>query len=234
MKPELSLDIAIRMARQSELIKSQVSDQLHSDIKQLQEVKQSTAHRQMHYRGRRKFTGPVRDTPRECGRCGCSHAPGREYCPARRAECHKCYKKGHFAQVCLTKSVREVTEKSDHPTYFLGSVSCNDSEPAWKETVAIQGGLVNFKLDSGADVTIRAEATLNQIKPKPKLKPVYTTLRVRVASSGWPASVLRAVRCSINHQRSTAALQSNRCQDHGQTAQSQRRSEDGLHETSLC
>ena len=51
---------------------------------------------------------------------GCSHAPGREYCPARRAECHKCHKKGHFAQVCRTKGVREVTEKSDHPTYFLG------------------------------------------------------------------------------------------------------------------
>ena len=37
-------------------------------------------------------------------------------------------------------------------------------------------GLVNFKLDSGADVTIIAEATLNQMKPKPKLKPVYTRL----------------------------------------------------------
>ena len=52
--------------------------------------------------------------------------------------------------------------------------------------------------------------------------------------SGRPASVLRAARGSINHRRSTAALQSDRCQDHGQPAQSQRRSEDGLHETSLC
>ena len=40
--------------------------------------------------------------------------------------------------------------------------------------MAIQGGLVNFKLDSGVDVTIIAEATLNQMKPKPKLKSVYT------------------------------------------------------------
>ena len=38
--------------------------------------------------------------------------------------------------------------------------------------------------------------------------------------SVWPASVLRAVRCSINYRRSTAALQSYRCQDHGQPAQS--------------
>ena len=100
MKPELSLDIAIHMARQSELIKSQASVQLHSEVKQLQEVKQSTVHRQTHYRGKRKFTGPMRDTPRECGRCGRSRTPGREYCPARRPECPQCHKKGHFAQVC--------------------------------------------------------------------------------------------------------------------------------------
>ena len=37
----------------------------------------------------------------------------------------------------------------------------------------MQGGLVNIKLNSGSDVTIIAEATLNQMKPKLKLKPVY-------------------------------------------------------------
>ena len=58
----------------------------------------------------------------------------------------------------------------------MGSVFCDDSEPAWRETLAIQGGLVNFKLDSGADVTIIAVATLNQIKPQSKLKSVYTKL----------------------------------------------------------
>ena len=174
------------MARQSEL-ESQVSDQLHSDVKQLEEVKQYTARRQTHYRGRRKFTGPVRDTPRECGRCGRNHASGREYCPARRAECHKCHKKGHFAQVCRTKGVREVTENSDHPTYFLGSISCDDSEPAWRETVAIQGAWSTSNyIDSGADVTIIAEATLNQMKPKPKLKPVY----IRLTSPGGQLACL--------------------------------------------
>jgi hypothetical protein len=55
----------------------------------------------------------------------------------------------------------------------LGSVSGDDSEPAWRETVAIQGGLFNFKLDSGADVTIIEEATFNHML---KLKPVYTKL----------------------------------------------------------
>ena len=42
--------------------------------------------------------------------------------------------------------------------------------------MAIQGSLVNIKLNSGADVTIIVEATLNQMKPKLKLKPVYTKL----------------------------------------------------------
>ena len=39
--------------------------------------------------------------------------------------------------------------------------------------MAIQGGLFNFKLDSGADVTIIEEATFNHML---KLKPVYTKL----------------------------------------------------------
>ena len=52
MKPELSLDVAIQMARQSELVKSQVSDQLHSDVKQLEDVKQYTARHHHHAVGR--------------------------------------------------------------------------------------------------------------------------------------------------------------------------------------
>ena len=77
--------------------------------------------------------------------------------------------------MCRTKSVREVTKTSiPHQTSFLGSISCGESEPAWTKTVAIQRGLIDFKLDSGADITIISEATLNEMKPKPKLKPVYT------------------------------------------------------------
>ena len=52
--------------------------------------------------------------------------------------------------------------------------------------MAIQGGLVNFKLDSGANVTVIAEATLNQMKPKPKLKPVY----IRLTSPGGQLACL--------------------------------------------
>lgn len=40
--------------------------------------------------------------------------------------------------------------------------------------MAIQRGLIDFKLESDADITIISEATLNEMKPKPKLKPVYT------------------------------------------------------------
>ena len=118
MKPELSLDIAIQLPRQSELVKRQVSDQLHSEVKQLQEVKQSTAHRQAHYRGRRKFTGPVRDTPCECGRCDrIVIRQANNTAQPDEWNVISVRKKGHFAQVCRTKGVREVTEASEHPMY---------------------------------------------------------------------------------------------------------------------
>ena len=42
--------------------------------------------------------------------------------------------------------------------------------------MATQGGLIVFKSDSGAGVTVISEATLNKIKPKPKFRLVNTKL----------------------------------------------------------
>ena len=83
--------------------------------------------------------------------------------PPRRAECRTCGKKVTSLKFALYK----FTEASVYPAYFSASFSCDESDPDWRETVAIQGGLVDFKLDSGADVAIIAEATLNQLKHKP-------------------------------------------------------------------
>ena len=37
-----------------------------------------------------------------CYGCGRDHQKGKDRCPAKAAECHKCGKCGHFAKVCLS------------------------------------------------------------------------------------------------------------------------------------
>ena len=173
---DLTLDKAVMMARQSELIKRQVSAQGDS-VKHLQEV-QKSGNTRGRRRTRPKKSGQSTDG-QKCGRCGRGHAPGRDHCPANTAECRKCHKKGHYADLCRTKTVSETTcaASGNEQTFFLGAVTCSDdSEPAWRHTLKTQGGEINFKIDSGADVTIISETVLNKLKPKPKLQSIKTRL----------------------------------------------------------
>ena len=65
-----------------------------------------------------------------------------------------------FPQHTLARA-QEVTEI---PALFLDSVNCRDAaELAWREVIHIPGGSVNFKLDSGADVTVIPETTLQHL-----------------------------------------------------------------------
>ena len=72
--------------------------------------------------------------------------------PAKGIACAKCHFMGHFAQHCRTKSLQEVTAPEE---LFLGTITCADeSEPEWRKTLETQGGFIDFKLDSGVDVTV--------------------------------------------------------------------------------
>lgn len=95
--------------------------------------------------------------------------------------------KCHFAQLCRTKAVQEVTEvEGPVQTFYLSTVTCDESEPAWRETLETQGGPIDVKLDSGADITVVAEPTWKKMIPKPKLQPVQTKL----TSPGGPLTCI--------------------------------------------
>ena len=193
----LTLEDAVHSARQSELVKTQMSAQASPSTHQnVQEVKATgaSANRGAAQGGARKKTGKKgqkqfqKQQPQKqqqdgsnCDKCGRTH-PDRP-CPARRAQCYKCHKHGHFAQVCgaaqqrpVQPRVYEVTTQ-EAPTFFLDSISCHDAaEPAWREDILTQGGPIDFKLDSGADVTVISETTLNKLNPTPELETVQTKL----------------------------------------------------------
>ena len=82
---------------------------------------------------------------KKCGRCGLQHAKP-EHCLAMDKKCLKCQKVGHFASVCWSKSVSEVsgdgggsTRGSSVDCWFLGAL-LSDSDQDDKRKVQLKVG----------------------------------------------------------------------------------------------
>lgn len=84
------------------------------------------------------------------------HKPG-DRCPAKQTFCKR---KGHYATCCFSKTVAgsacEV-EADDQGTLT------NNSDASWTSTLKIAGKRIQFKLDTGAEVTAISEATYNKL-----------------------------------------------------------------------
>ena len=117
-----------RLPGQAEVVKKQITSQ--SQVTQnLQEVRLSkgkrqgavhNSHQSVHKSRQHRQSGQNSPTTESsdqqksqepCGRSG-KRRNFDGQCPARRAECHKCHRKGHYAHISCTRAhnVREVTE----------------------------------------------------------------------------------------------------------------------------
>ena len=115
----------------------------------------------------RGFKGPGKD--RLCKRCGKDHPAGK--CPARGVTCFKCSKKGHFQTQCLTKTLAATTQERDVDTAFLGTLNAGQpSTCTWFTTLELNGQEVNFKLNTGAEVTAISNKTYTQLQGVGRLK----------------------------------------------------------------
>ena len=56
------------------------------------------------------------------------------------------------------------------PSFFMGSIEVEDSEPVWNTNIEICGSVVTFKIDTGADATVMSEATFNSLRRKPRFQ----------------------------------------------------------------
>ena len=97
-----------------------------------------------------------------CTRCGQTPSHGKAKCPAREAICHKCKKKGHFKALCRsTVSVNQLNANSQEQfeaDSFLGAIdTVTDSSKPWIADILVNGELIQFKVDTGADVTVIPE-----------------------------------------------------------------------------
>lgn len=117
---DLTLAQTIQTVRQSEEVATQVSMQGET----VSMVRAVVSISKQSVRGQCKPKDKIRaDSHGKCGYCGNAVHASDERCPAKKGKCHKCQKTGHWARVCHSnRSVREVTERLDQPSYFLGSV----------------------------------------------------------------------------------------------------------------
>ncbi|CAC5416847.1 unnamed protein product [Mytilus coruscus] len=160
LDPELTLKKATDMARQSESVKKQQAimrcDNPNSNVDAVKSKFNKT-------KFVKKQKQPFHSQQKAgCQRCGNRQYHPREKCPAKGAKCYKCSNIGHFAKSCKTgKTVESVSVNSDSEG-FLGTINTVGDRP-WTTKLFIRKKEIDFKIDTGADVTVISDSDLNGI-----------------------------------------------------------------------
>eukprot|EP00731_Ephydatia_muelleri_P021495 Em0014g86a len=174
MDPELTLEKASRMVRQSESVREQQlvlkgqkdkdKEGVETDVNWMKSMNKGTHHNPSSF----------------CTRCGNQHEPGK--CPAQKVTCFRCHKRGHFKSQCFSqRNPQKVLDKEtdsvkgEVETVFLGPVGKGES--SWMANITVCGQPLRFKIDTGADVTAISEEDYRKIKGKGKLAKPSKILR---------------------------------------------------------
>ena len=104
--------------------------------------------------------------------------------PAKEATCHRCKKKGHYKSQCFS-NVAEVTEDSSvefEDASFLDVITDEKGSTSLNVSLSVNGQSVNFKVDTGAEVSVISEETMNHMIQDSRLERRSTTKRLVTAN----------------------------------------------------
>ena len=171
---ELTEETAIAMARQAEQVDRNIKELSSSAAKSseacatdcVSEIQKQTVDQVK-----------AKKPQDNCSRCGYSvHTKGT--CPAIGSTCRKCNGRNHFSKVCRSSRrvnhVNEMTTQlpSKVDSLFIDTVASRDSEGVWSKLVRVDGisEPVEFKLDTGADVSVIPSSLCKNIKLRAPIK----------------------------------------------------------------
>ena len=182
LNPDLTLDMAITQARQSEAIKQQQPLLRAGDSNKADGLVGAIKNPKKQYRGGDRLnsgTSQPGSSP-GCSRCGRKPVHDRQYCPARDAICRKCNKRGHYQACCRSKVGAVMTgettieETSNQDDAFMGTIQ--EQDDPWVITLQLNSQPIDFCIDTGAEVTVISTQAHGKIG-SPKLSPPDRKLR---------------------------------------------------------
>lgn len=109
LEPDLTLEKAISITRQSELIKAQNASARATNVDGGAINARKYKHPRQYdksYAKDEQYKKVTHQTRKMCTRCGSKHDYGA--CPATGKRCRKCNKTGHFEALCKTKNVNAI------------------------------------------------------------------------------------------------------------------------------
>ena len=186
---DLTLDKTLSICRAAEQTRKQVQEMGNSDEKIAVDFMKNSGAKSKIQKNKPKqsFTGqkkPLSQNQKQkssqqsknpCSRCGNFHGQGQ--CPAVGQLCRKCGKRNHFSKCCKTPTSKVNELRENENTQFVVDSIENESEREWKVQIEVNQTQVQFKIDTGAQISTLSETEFQKLKPKPKLHPVKTNLR---------------------------------------------------------
>lgn len=166
LDPKLTLRSATKMARNSEEVKQQQTEirrKEHSTVTVV-EIRKSGHRRSSHKETETQSQVPLgqrtakNDNTGRCRWCVGAHSHTKVRCPVMGKICNSCGKKGHYAVVCLSSARkgalpnRSSQRRQCMEVHLVEVRSATTKEP-WRVTAKLNGTLLVFKIDIGAEVT---------------------------------------------------------------------------------
>ncbi|XP_059057447.1 uncharacterized protein LOC131851041 [Achroia grisella] len=134
----------------------------------------------------------------ECNRCGRIH--NRYKCPAYGQKCNKCSRMNHFSRMCR---IFEVLEE-DSTDQVIHNLKTSSFSSDWLVKLYIRGQLVDFKLDTGADVNVIPLKLLSKLSTN---KSDLTSTKIKLqAYSGDSIKVIGKCYYKVTHKQNNYIL----------------------------